>query len=1602
MPRSFAVVFVLASLSAGASAQVAYAGRAVTIEAGVLILDSQLDNNVLDNPAPFIWSNMDLDRSVKPASWTFRNPLGATTLTQTAYDRWRTLSQVRGGFVPAVGSRLTKRDAPYWEVRLAGTTDEALANFDVLSVTLRGPAVDLSPKERERLRRFVDQGGVLWVDVQTSANNNDIVNNFPLPFRIDVSGATLTADFAHPMLNSTEAVTFDDLTILQSLWLGDLNIVRPVRTGDFAGLGPIQSWVTADSLKLQPVVGNSDGSTVAAGRIGDGAVVVTTRSIGRTINRGFLNGAVDVDNFRFRASEPLQDGASTAAIKLVVNALSLPSGYPSPGGGSRKSSSTSVDLTAPLMRRFSGTLGSGESFDPAKPPAIFKDRVVAVFNTAGGSRVVVADKAPGNDLDGDGNPDDGVVDTLDSSLDVIWQSQDLPAIGSAPTCAEIADSQVVNGGRTVTDVVLVTLANGSVAAFDLRSAPSRTVAPLRVIAPPDATSPASPPLAPTVHEGVAYVADTRQQDDSGRVWMIDLKRLEALASAGPFAVFGSPRFRAPSAPPTVGYIPIFDNSGGVDKVVYVAVQRADNNRPAGIASLWVGARGERPIRTEPQGQNLVVETRALLQSLPLVIAADSPYGVKVSVVKRGPAGEELPVPFEADAPLFPLGVRDIFTGTISQGGAPGSLNLGLTAAGATLNWDGILPNGDPYFVRVDYTIDWGQTSGIGATSGDLYVRGHLELPDTAATGRRIIGNLALAPGGAVFAVTANPSAAAEGGTLFAFREEGRGEFKCAYRWDLFNEFTYRFNAGGGQNNQFQVPPAVVDEDDLVKRFFLTFLDKPILDPTFTSGPTVAGDTVYVNARGQKQIFGPIRTEVAVLMAFESNPQPVEFYVENLQPGFAILQPDFARSSNKSVPETFSVLQGGQYTFEQDLGSTLSRIRLPNTMAVTRGRVRDSLSMTLPIIIRRGGQSDILVEPELGAGNGQFVPGLARGRWSPLRWYTIFQGLDPRGGPVVNGQTLFVGGSSRFPDLLRNGFNGIPQPNGLLYGMDAEIASNDPFLRANSVRPWTSQLHQLIVNARNPSGLQSNPAIRWPQPFGVNDAENGSEAFETFRIRLLQNTLPEPRAEGVAAGDGTLVAYGTRGFYAFSRADFTVADEGRAGRFDSNGNPLWTTDFSVNAGGSVPVGNVRVNKSISQPNRIYAAGPNSYWVVDTGADRVVKLDSGGRELRVIAEMKPHPRFVPGGFRQGEPLKLNQPRDVFVYTTRQTQASANRVWGDATTDELWLHYVIADSGNFRIVELVDRYAIDPNSGRVVGVVQYVDPSSQKPGGLERAVGLLYWHTPAELSGKQYAYNSIERVFVPGTGFSNVAVFAFGFGNAEPGKSSFGLDSNTGGNNRQPDVDRTGGNGGVVLLNQGQTKVITEFELPGSAANVFYNEASGRFDAPARPRSTRKIAGLSSVTMRYTANQLGQPVLAIMIADNSGVYELVPDPLLTDRWLARYAVPNEVYTVIRRRRSDDALLPNNPLGLRAAFARRLDSGEVVVVNNYFGRRRPSGNGTSLPFTGEILMLDGSFAQTPTDRGFGWNQKNLGFDSLSIKYELPPVQGARGIVSPVFADRR
>lgn len=1533
--RVLALVAVAVAAMPVVSAQDSFARRAVDVRAGVVLLDSQQLNGFPRNFAPYVWYTLDSFTQAKPAGWNLYNPVATTRVTPEIQARWAAQNGALGSpfGVPAVGSALTKRDASYWEVRLSQASTAQLAQFDVLAVPAHG-FVSLNPLEREKLRAFMEGGGVLWIDV-TTTTNIDVTNNFPLPIAIVNGSSNVGGDLTHPLLRMPNRLTPADAA----------NLFGPNTTGlrsvDLAALGfgdiqPIQGTLLPEGTRLLPVLSSPRGPGVAVGRVGDGFQVVSSIDAHIGLSRGSLVGSDVVQLNQFATSlRPTFDARANAVARFAVNLVQLTSGFGQNAQGSRRTNSSRVDVDAPLLRRFNAQIPLNPGAGNYVPPAIYKGLVFLATE----NQIFAFDANPSSDLTGDGNPDDGIPDlAFGANQDLVWSSQVLTGPISAPTVVEVA-----NGAPT--DQVAVVDGQGNLVIFDATPASlGPAVAPVAVINPPTASNldpslPGRGPYAPTFHDGFYFVADEVPSGlggATGRVWVASALTLNRVSTANPFAAGGTanPAIGRPSGSPTVGYIPIADNSGGLDRVVYVPTRPsavAGPNATAGFSSLWLGVKGEKPLAFNVAGPVLTVQTRASQAGLQVVAGgAASLLGIKLTVID----GNGNPLPASQ--------MQALFTGGVSEAG--GILNFNLR--------DPSLWNRN-YDVRVDYTIDWG--TGTPAQNAQL-VRGQVFFPDNSNRARRVLGGLALSPQGTLHAVVGD---GVLGGALWSLVEEGRGNFRVVNRWELYPSYRFVIN-----QTQVQTYGPTLGDTDPIQGFADPFIGGPFSNLSMQGSPTVHNGVVYVTARGNKRGF----VTSTILLAFDSEPGAAVIPVGDLSPDARIVQSDVARSDGMGSanwqPGVLTQIRSGQFAFEREPTDSLGQIRLDNLAQGSRGPLGNVLSRSQPIVIRSGGSADRFIEPDRQGG-----------RWNPLLWYTVLHGVRNGSPALVTGETLYVAGQSILPSILAGA--GLT-PRGVLWAMDAQISPNDEFLRSDPDRPWLRQVWQLSTAG----GFRANGAVRWPQVAGV-------QSFDDWRVRLLQTVLTGSNdAFGVVGGEGTLFSWGPAGLYAFARQDFMVVDQGRVARFDPSGNPLWVTDATNTTAFEGDVGSASLTRPLVSPSRAYALGPREQIIVDTAANRIARVTHSGREIRSIEGFRLDPNFTPDGFSAGDSLRLNQPRDVLVFTSFRTNPTE---FSNPRPLEFWVHYVIADTGNRRLVELVDRYEADPAT-RTVG-----DVVTQSDG--QRAIGVLLWHSPAEFSGRQFDYNSLDRVYVP-TGGGRY-VYAAGIGSIRPTRVDLGLDSPTATSIRTTDRGR----GGIVIIDGGNTIVLNEVTVPDIAANVFFNFATGTFDSPAQPERRKPIGTVTSVTMRNVVDPVFGPRIAIMFTDDDGVFEII-QPNIGGDWVVRWMMPRQAYQALRRSLATNLPVASNARDLRAMFARRLDSGEVLIVNGYAGltRGNPAAGIAPVAFSGEVIQVDGDVDPTNNNSlpGFGFGKTNLGFNSISVRFELPPIQGTRGLVLPVFADRR
>lgn len=1581
---------------------ISYAGRRTEIRAGVVILNEGGTPAAERSARPHVWTQLDRERAIKPAEWTFLNPLAESLVTSGIATRWGV----------TLGNRLSKQDAAYWEVDINKTTRQSLSKLDVLFLAA-GPNTVLTPGDREKLRNFVDEGGLLWVDYIGDPAPFGI-ESFPVAVETFSSGSPLSLDPFNPLLSRPNTLNVGELAELFVNKTGaGSRTLGPVNGGAIIDINTAP--VGPDSLRFNAVVGSNPSTYVAAvAKSGEGYYLATSRDVSLSLGQGTdtsVNPPAFTANTGFRSASLSSTKDFNAAAKLLVNAISLRSSYESLLGGPRNTSTSGIDLPAPLIKRF-----VTRTFTPklGTNPAIFGG---VIFMTTSNDTIVALDSDPANDIDGDGNPDDGFDDPDGTPVDLLWESVSEPEM-SGPTAFEGVRA---NSGTQASGEVAVHVRQAGAetrilffpADFREVSNPQNPVGfRSQVVSPiasgtatisPNLSSGERPPAPITIHEGLAFVGDVDPgpSGQRGRVWVINLgtKTVVTSTTNGQWWRIGNaPRLGLIDGPLTVGYVPIADNSGGQDRVIYAPFM-PDGRIQAGFASIWLGSRSESPYQVNQAGTNLTIVTRAALQNLAIYNANGGlgSLGTRATVIDTA-TGQPIP---------NALGAL-----TINAGGNFGQIQA--VSNNASLIFTGPSQNAS---IRMDYTIDY----GVASANPESVIRGDVQFPDKVGGSRRILGGIALAKNGTAFATVAPDEANQFGGSVFSLKENGRGEFQMIYRWEAFDKFTWPSAISAGTTFAGQSYDGAVIDYDGVLNFpgFGPILDKGMTKQTIVSAPVVRGDSVFVGMRAAKALFPGFEGTTSAILAFDADPSVRQVTIENLSVNSDILQPDPGKSQAAApTVDQYNTIRNGQFNYEPIGTNGDGVISFPTVATATRSKLRDALICNMPFVLRRVGSPDVIVAPDATAADaGRFVPGNGQGRFNPLKWSMVINGLDLRSNLFAAGDVLYFGGQSILPSIIDGNFP--PSNSGFTYALNTRISSNDirlpqaPRIHMNSNvgRTWEPYVTTLDLGT-SPGDVNPSPYILWPNPFGIR-------SFDDLRVRYRASALGAGEiVRRIVGGNGILNLTTDVQNVTYAKADLLVGDAGRILRVDPSGQPVWAIDSTIKAGREGSVNSTGNEVRLSNPTRVIPVSSTDYWIVDSGNKRIVKVDATGREIRTINRFMFDPVFTPEGVSRNADPRLGVPRDLVTFNTFKSSTEIdNLVAGNrlapaqfrsfSGTAEYWNHYVIADSGAQRIIELVDRYEYNPTSGFIGNVIRVRETLREEELGnqgltaqeLIPALGVLRWQIRSDLTGKQFAYNSIDRVF-QSTGATTAPLYVFGYGNREASPESLGLPT------ARPNPDNAVGGGGVIIYkgDTGPTGSITEFTYPTNIpANVFWNDASGSFQSPAVNTATlqpQRISGLRSATISYIPTLGGGFELGVMIADNNGVYELVQRGTT---WVVNWMMDQRMFRVLRRTTgSPIQITAKNPLGFKPMYAKRLSSGEILLVNGYVGEHRTAGLGAIPTFGidpgdqygGEVVILSGDT--------FSWTDQNLGLNSYGVQYELPPLTGTRELVSPVFGLKR
>ncbi|MCW3095267.1 MAG: hypothetical protein JWL77_885, partial [Chthonomonadaceae bacterium] len=1333
-----------------------YASERRQIRAGVLVFAGAQTNSTPQNTKPHVFYVLDRRTDLKPAGWEFVNPLAPATITGDIYNRWQTRSNAETNPDPAfsntpagvdfrVGQPLTKNMGAYWEVNLDNVSTTDLQQFDILLMAYHTLQTQFSTAEREKLRRYVDGGGTIWLEDQGGFDlRTPVVGGYgggefivDLAFLNSIPAAgflPVATTPHHPLLNFPYALAATDLAQLGASGI-QYNLTghhahQGVNAGYTAPAGIANPRVLVPIITVPTGVGSLP--YVSAGDYGAGHIVVSSGGMASGINDWVGGFDVGEGNNSAVLSGEAMLGARPVDLKFAYNLIAWTSSVPTAGVNARRTNSSREDIGAQVGPRWA-TIPPVLQNPPQTPyPSVGSGAVIhkgVVFYVDGNNVLHAYDASPQQDLDNEGNPDDGIQDYIyGAPYDEIWRTDLKTAVPgilastrfSTPTIASIANP---NTG-VPQDILMVSSSRGDTVAFDAFPSSggvlAQTSAPVWTISSPDQVDLAGDLTAngatlqvpsPVFSDGVVFTIWQQATPDANHPWHIaaidPVTGREIFQETGGNAIGQTV---APSALPngtlgagivagipnpvgslTAGYVQD-DSTGALDKMIYVPTISAQNNATTDVGAgtiqgVWFSTKGE-PLEALALGTN-VFSPKGQRRLLPWYLTAPPGNGVDLR-----------PVVFKRDAVGNITRLQYGGGFTVQYQGGPPSRSIVVTITGA-------VALGDTF--TADYTLDWPADvlplpggSGSGRpTVAEVTQFSQRNLPFTPNTLQsptpqlsiRLTGASALSPQDYQFVGAGDYPG---GDRLYAYHEQFGNvssnpavpgsvvRANTALAWMFYaNAPDDDFNIGTGgvagrMHNSDTFFPPLTPGLPLIPDVYVTDFEQ-VGSPSYTNG--IVYVTGYCHLRSEINSAAQNLPDAMVVMALRANPN-TSFTVQqndgtpyplpdfNAATPLTIRQPDLINST-ALIPKYIELQENINFTVDRN-SSTIQVFDFRARRGTGNG---DAFNTALPIYVAVGGTNIAgpIVNPQTGYGvmdnvlwwmtvplnfNANFYPP-ASGLTYPAQWSGSNPGgaggLHPASGPTVVGNTLYFGST-------------------------------------------TGQIVSVDIAGANAGGGQLN----------VYKADGTSRVTaQAAQKSPLGVALQQPIFSPPVATTG-IVAVGTpQGLSVFDNQLTLIADNNRLLEVDRAGNASWATDATqsiriIQSTGGAGGQTGTLKTTFSRPNMAHRSSLNDYVVADTGNNRVVQIDHGGIVTWELSRLNNDLRFL----RENDPIALNQPTDIQTYTTSGTTSlTFTSPVSNATytytpgAGGLWfaIHYIIADSGNFRALEVVDVY--DANGNVVV---------------------------------------------------------------------------------------------------------------------------------------------------------------------------------------------------------------------------------------------------------------------------------------------------------------
>ncbi len=1231
-------VFVAGLAIPADAAAYLYADKRKTVNCG--ILDVGQGSGVWDSVGTLFFL-LETNAQMKPAGWTFNNVMAGVSASSGA----------------------GKSTVDYWKINLESADD--LSGMDVLYLPATG-TLNLTRASSEKLRKFVDNGGVLWIDnVGTGVNALDFNGTFFIKnfkFATATSAAPdVPVNRHHPLLAAPYWLTEQDIAIMGQ---NPGNYCYPGYSfgGTWASVADAPIYLDV----LLPVVGNGgiDQPSIAANAYGSGRIVATSNYVGAACYRPYPYGL--------------------PAMKFAYNVMAYAAAWTDFRKDVRRSGATIGTVSGSRLNKLwsieappDNGAATGRSSVSA---AIYKN--VTFYASEG--KLYALDLMPQEDLDHDGNPDDGVQGLpsgmTDTGQDIVW-------VWTAPGASTLSAPSVIsvlNPADPGSTLEVVMTMGGDGVVYMVQAFPTvaggRLDSSTSIVLSKSFAAASGTPFPPIYVNGWIY-ANT----SDGKLHAYN-PALENWRGAGPgrsavaewlvdtasdASVIGDAR-----CGPSFGFVKS-DNTGATIGTVY-----------------WMG--GTNTTGTDEQNDSVysvpvqVNNERVRLSATPgAFILSHVPSGGRIAMA---------PAPCSVFVIYAPRPNPD---GSFPSDPEPKKEVIEIPDANRGSNTVSPVPTIYPTITRSDlvyatYCLDY---SAGTAKANKKPIRNPSSTVATGVPLSQITGTPALGSDNMLFFGANRLSDFPDksyGGSVYAYKNDGQTQ-RSAWQYLLHSGLDVQTSTG----DDITIPATVVGKD-------AAGVPVNMADIKVTGSPVVVGDKVFVTV--SSNVTGGTGP-AGGLLCFRANPSFTIRVVTNsgYEAGGAprrtarrlydmtknppvpstvrIWQPDLFTDSAAGTVSVPSVSSGRTFTVSGGLGAIdheRGTITITNFDLLTIGK--GGLSPSLPVWVFVD-NVEVPVDWTTWQPRAQ-VRGLDPVRigsdavdlsgWNNLLWYFPVMGSHISGSPVVVGNLVY-----------------FVTDDGGLYSLNAE----------------TGESHAQAVSARN--------LIMNNFPIGAT------------------GTLPAATNISPASANGILLVPGADGLYAFMNSSTLVADSQRALEVDGSGEVKWSVDSIM-----VPVGAPQTPDGVppvkvapvNRPSKVRYTDDNHVLIVNTGSDMVCKIDKAGfvsMDTVTAPSGTGYIRWVYQSFndplnllKSGETRELKSPTDARMWFEYETMGGVQM---------LVYHCLIADSGNNRVLDLV--YKLDPATRAILNSGSDPDTGFYLPD--------LNWVSKTRAQKQRYIFDCIQTV-------------------------------------------------------------------------------------------------------------------------------------------------------------------------------------------------------------------------------------------------------------------